>query len=217
MGDATDPREGEVEITPEERRFLERFFRRQALPWALLLAVISVAGAVVPTVRGALHARPDAGQALEVRTSAALAQLRGENEKLRQRVDALEQGLARRSEGVASADLGRRLDDAQLGLRQLEERVAGTLERRLDALETRIGDEGVPPPRAGAQGSDDVAAWDASAILDRIYALERRQEEDSAARLGEARGGAAALSGLEQRVSRLEQMVQSLPAAPAPR
>lgn len=213
MGDATDPRGGEVEITPEEERFLKRFFRRQALPFVLLLAAISVAGAVTAVVAAARHPHAEGGEALEARTAAALAQLRGENDKLRQRIDVLEQGIAHRTGGVAPADLDRRMDDTQNGLHELEERVAGTLERRLDALEARLTDEGARPSGAGTPS--DVSASNASAILDRIYALERRQEQGGAARLGEASDGA--LSGLEQRVARLEQMLQTQPAAAAPR
>ncbi len=70
MSEGIDPQGGEVEVSPEEERFLKRFFRRQALPWFVLAAVISVTSA--------WGLRGEADDALEARTSAALVQLRSE-------------------------------------------------------------------------------------------------------------------------------------------
>ena len=49
MAEAIDPRGGEIEVTPEEERFLKRFFRRQLLPYFAVLLVICVTSAWWPS------------------------------------------------------------------------------------------------------------------------------------------------------------------------
>jgi len=196
MGDATPPQEPIV-VSPEEERFLAHFFRRQMLPWAGVLLVIPVTA--IWWLAG------DDGGAREARTAAAIAQVRTENQALRAELAVLAEGFAAgRSSDRGGDELERRVEDAKQSVRMIEARVTAALERRIDALEAQasaLTDSGqdAPPP--------DAAAWDVSAILDRLYALEMRN------------GGSVSdhrVSVLEERIVRLEAPRGSLPAAPAP-
>lgn len=203
MADASDPLGGEIEVTPQERRFLKRFFRRQILPWALALTVISVTSAW-------WMGGEDPAQ-VEARAAAALAQLRTENQRLRAEFGA----LSERVQSVARSDRGdeleQRVEDAKRSVRLIESRVAAALEQRLDRLEARLA-EGPSVPTAGSVVGPppEAAAWDVSAILDRLYALEMREEQGG----GDPRA-AQRLLRLEERVARLEQDLSAIPAAPA--
>jgi hypothetical protein len=76
----------EMQVTPEEARFLRRFFRRQALPWLL--------GMVVAAIVAARWAVPAADPGIEQRlaeSTAAIEALRAENAALRTQLDALGQ------------------------------------------------------------------------------------------------------------------------------
>jgi hypothetical protein len=112
-------------------------------------------------------------------------------------------------------ELERRVEDAKRSVRAIEARVSAAVERRLDALEARIGaaspavagpSDAAPPPEA--------AAWDVSAILDRLYALEMRQERDAASQESANHSRVARVSQLETRVDRLEAGSGAIPAAP---
>ncbi len=195
MGDAM-PSEEPIVVSPEEKRFLARFFRRQMLPWAGILLGVLVAG---------IWWLADAdGGAREARTAAAIAQVRTENQALRAELAGFTERFdAGASSGRGGDELERRVEDARQSVRMIEARVTAALERRIDALEARVSarqDAGqdAPPPEA--------AAWDVSAILDRLYVLEMRD------------GGSISehrVSALEERIAQLETPLDSLPAAPA--
>jgi hypothetical protein len=198
-------------VTPEERRFLARFFRRHALPWFVLAMLTAVASAWL--LRG-----EDAG-ALEARTAAALAQLRSENQRLREELTAVSQRLeGLQGTGDRGADeLERRVEDAKQSVRMIESRVTAELDSRLDALEAQLGEGGgfaaAAAPAAGPPPGD-ASAWDVSTILDRLYALEMRQERDGAARETSERASGARIERLEQRLAQIEGPGSPTPAAP---
>ena len=216
MDDAAQGGGGELEVTPEEARFLRGFFRRQLRPWAVGLVALSV------TLSLALGDE-DAAE-VEVRTSSAVAQLRSENQKLVaeiERISArLETGLAAR-ESESGNDLERRVEDAKHSVRMIEARITARLERRLDSLEAKTAGGQVhgpmaaaPLPRPGTGAPPpDASAWDVSQILDRLYALEMSQQE-----VGSQARPSGRLGALEQRVARLEdsRVGQALPADMAP-
>jgi uncharacterized coiled-coil protein SlyX len=203
MSEGIDPQGGVIEVTPEEERFLKRFFRRHALPWFAAAVVIGVASA------WGLSGGGDDG--LEVRVSAALAQLRSENERLREQVSALaERRDSSAGAGVEGADdLEQRVENARRNVRMIEARVTAALDRRLDDLEARVA---ATPRRPGGDEPElpsEASAWDVSTILERLYALEMR-EGVSGPGSGDS-VSAARLAELEQRLARVEQR-----GAPAP-
>jgi hypothetical protein len=142
-------------VSPEERRFLRRFFRRQALPWILFLGLVAVGAA--------RWAVPAADPGLEMRLSqadAAIDAMRAENAALRTELAALGQrmhpAIERRlvaAEGRIAAIEKRPADaggsDVDARLARLEEKVATTTSaqdtitrshlNRLRDLESRIG------------------------------------------------------------------------------
>ncbi len=204
MSDEVDPRGGEIEVSPEEERFLKRFFRRQALPW--------FAAAVLIALTATWTLRPEAGDdGLEVRVSAALAQLRSENEELRSQVTALSEKLATPRVALEGADeLERRVEEARRNVKMIEARITADLDRRLDSLEAQVAQSPGPAAAPGAASLPaDVSAWDASAILERLYALEMQQ--------GQGGGASPELSGrlaeLERRLARVEGPANGVPAA----
>lgn len=197
MSEGTDPQGGVIEVTPEEERFLKRFFRRQALPWFAAAVVIGV------TAAWGLSGGDDDG--LEVRVSAALAQLRSENERLREQVSVLA-GRLDSSAGAGAEgadDLEQRVESARRNVRMIEARVTAALDRRLDDLEARVA---AAPPRPGGDEPElpsDASAWDVSAILERLYALEMREGAPGAAPGDGA--SSARLADLERRLALIEQ------------
>lgn len=204
MSEGIDPQGGEIEVSPQEKRFLKRFFRRQALPWFVLAAVIGVASA--------WGLRGGTDDALEARTSAALAQLRSENEKLREELSALAAGLERsaRTGNVSTGELERSVENARRNVRMIESRVTAALDRRLDALEARNGSALRLPAGGTPELPSDASAWDVSAILERLYALEMRQDLPASG-TGDA-ASASRLAVLERRLAQLEE--REAPAAP---
>ena len=198
---AEEPQGAEFEVTPEEARFLGRFFRRQVRPYVALVAVIAVIAAWwSPTGNERARVTVNAGQIADVRAEGG--QLRAEVDALAARIEAK---LANTDRG--GDELERRVQDARRSVRMIEARVTATLERRLDALESRVekGNAsrvsfGAPPPEA--------ATWDVSAILDRLYNLEMRQED-------EKRSEVTRIARLEDRLSHLERRLGlgSVPAA----
>lgn len=198
MDDAPQAVAGEIEVSPEEKRFLARFFRRQILPWAGALLVISAAIS--------LGFGGDDTREAEARTSSAVAQLRAENQKLR---DEIERLSARVEADVSAKDsssgneLERRIEDAKHNVRMIEARITAKLERRLDGLEAQLTDGvAAAPVSAGGSGvapPPDASAWDVSQILDRLYAVEMSQQKR-----GTSAPNTAQLRALEARLSRLE-------------
>jgi small-conductance mechanosensitive channel len=181
------------------------------LPYFAVLLVIGVTFAWWP------GEEEDVG-ALEARTSAALAQLRTENQRLRAALDALSErmdaGLSAQDHGAN--ELERRVEDAKRSVRMIEAQVIAATERRLEALESQLGMSAPSPARTAPAGPPpEAAAWDVSAILDRLYALEVRQEREAAAWETDQRSRAAQLAQLAGRVARLEQAELPMPASPA--
>lgn len=197
MSEEIDPQRGEIEVSPEEERFLRRFFRRQVMPWFALAIVMAVAAA--------WGMRGESDQALEVRVSAAIAQLRSENERLGQQVEGLS-GAAESAKGVDAREadeLERRVESAKQNVRMIEARVTAELDRRLDALEAHANAAPAMPTGVGSgEFPSDAAAWDVSAILERLYALEMR--EGGGGNSGASPAAAGRLFELERRLEQLE-------------
>jgi hypothetical protein len=123
--------QGEMQVTPEEARFLRRFFRRQALPWMVVLGVLAIAAArwAVPA------ADPDTALRL-AETQAMLEAVRVENAALRTELDAVGQRIA--------AAVERRIDAAEARIAAVEKRpgaraadTSGIVER-LARVEERV-------------------------------------------------------------------------------
>lgn len=193
-----DEAAAELQVTPEEERFLKRFFRRQLAPWLVLLLGVSLAA-------GWWGRGGDDEAAREARTAAAMAQLRNENQRLLEQIAALREQVEAGAQASPGDELERRVEAARRNVRMIESRVTAALEQRIAALEAQQTREEVAPP-------PDLAAWDVSAILDRLYALETRQQEGGVG----AGVSPAAVSRLEDRLAALEQRLPALPAAPAP-
>jgi hypothetical protein len=145
----------ELQVTPEEARFLRRFFRRQLLPWALGLGAVAVAAA--------RFAVPPADPGIERRLSesgAAIESLRAESAALRTQLEALGQRIPR--------DFERRLAAAEGRLAAVERRPSGAgreasdVAARLRRLEERL---------AAAGGAEDSVA---RSNLARLQELEAR-------------------------------------------
>jgi len=121
----------EIQVSAEERRFLRRFFRRQALPWMLVLGVVAIGAA-----RWAVPAA-DPGLEMRLRESiAAIESLRAENAALRTQMDALGQR-------VQHPAVDRRLEAAEARLAAIERRPAASadasgVDDRLARLEGRL-------------------------------------------------------------------------------
>ena len=175
MSAASDPQRGEIEVSPEELRFLRGFFRRHSLPYIVLTAVLALG--VVWWSDSAVEG--DADQTAEDR--AATEDLRAENQQLRA---ALSQLSGRVDTVLSDANGGagtltQRIEDANRSVRSIESRVTAALERRLAEVDRRLydlesrGDANTSP--AKLSDADDPSAWDASAILERLYDLEMRQ------------------------------------------
>ena len=163
--------QAEMQVTPEEARFLRRFFRRQALPWLLGLGIAAIAAA-----RWAVPAA-DPGLAHELaQTRALIETVRAENATLRTQLDAAGQrlqGAVDRRIAAAESRLAevekrpsqRGGDTSGMGDRmaRLEERIASATDEqetitrsnlsRLKDLEIRmlhIEGSGAPMPAAPA-------------------------------------------------------------------
>ena len=200
---AGEPQGAELEVTPEEERFLKRFFRRQVRPYVLLMAVIAITAAWwSPTGNENSRVMVNAEQ---------IAGVRAEGDQLRAEVAAL---AARLETKLASSDRGgdeleRRVQDARRSVRMIEARVTAALDRRLDVLESRVEKSGASRASFGAP-PPEAATWDVGAILDRLYSLEMRQGN-------EQRSDVTRIARLEERLSRLEERLGmgSTPAASA--
>lgn len=207
MSDVTDSQGGEIEVTPEEERFLRRFFRRQALPYVALLGVMLIT-AVIWT-------DDDGGGEREARIAAAVAQIRAENQQFARQLAVVSEQVAHKGNADHGAnELERRVEDARRNVRMIEARVTASLERRLDSLETRLAARdslaALPgAPVAVASPPPDAAAWDVSSLLNRLVALEMSQQQ-----AGADPAVAGRLARLEERLGRLEQAASVASLAP---
>jgi hypothetical protein len=119
---------GEIQVSPEEVRFLRRFFRLQALPWMVVIAAFSIVAArwSAPVVVGSAEVEQQLSEAV-----AAIDALRSENAALRAVLDA----------------------EAKRVQAALDRRV-GAVEGRVAAVEKRSA---VPGVRAGGEVAARVA------------------------------------------------------------
>jgi hypothetical protein len=205
MSDSTNPQRAGIEVSPEEMRFLRGFVRRQLVPWTLMLLAVWALG-------GWWTGDSDVSD-MEARTAAALAQVRSENQKLRADLTSLRtEMLAVPASHSGGDELERRIEDAKANVRMIESRISAALDRRISALEAGRTRGAPMAGNAEAGPPPDAAAWDVSAILDRLYALEMREGQGAS---GSADRGVA---DLERRMIQLEAAAQGLPvpAGPAP-
>ncbi len=175
MPAASDPQRGEIEVSPEELRFLRGFFRRHTLPYIVLTAVLALG--IVWWSSSAVEG--DADHTAEDR--AATEALRAENQQLRAALSQLSgrvDTVLSDAEGGAGT-LALRIEDANRSVRTIESRVAAALERRLDEADRRLYDlenrADAGPSPAKLSDAEAPPAWDVSAILERLYDLEMRQ------------------------------------------
>jgi hypothetical protein len=150
---------------------------------------------------------------MEARTAAALAQVRNENQTLRAELASLRSEMLTAPASHPGGDeLERRVEDAKANVRMIESRISAALDRRISALEANRTQGASVASNAGSGPPPDAAAWDVSAILDRLYALEMRESQSASA------GADRNVAGLERRILQLEAAAQGLPlpAAPAP-
>ncbi len=207
MSDVTDSQGGEIEVTPEEERFLRRFFRRQALPYVALLGVMLIT-AVIWT-------DDDGGGEREARIAAAVAQIRAENQQFARQLAVVTEQVDHAGNTDSGAnELERRVEDARRNVRMIEARVTASLERRLDSLETQLAARdslAALPGASVAVGSPplDAAAWDVSSLLNRLVALEMSQQQ-----AGTDPVVAGRMARLEERLGRLEQAASVASLAP---
>ena len=144
-----------IQVSPEEYRFLRRFFRRQALPWVVGLALVATAAARM--------AVPDAAPGVALRIEEAMsriAALEAQNASLRTELDAMDQrmpgGLERRLAGAEARIAAVERHPAEAG----GDDVAGRVER----MESRL---------ASATSSQETVA---RSNLARLRDLEQRMD-----------------------------------------
>jgi len=121
----------EIQVSPEERRFLRRFFRRQALPWMLALALLAVASARL--------AVPAAAPGVVLRLDEAMAKIEGlerQNAALRTEIESMGQRMP--------GGVERRLASAEGRITAIERRPAasgrdpGDVAQRVGRVEERL-------------------------------------------------------------------------------
>jgi hypothetical protein len=150
-----------IQVSPEEYRFLRRFFRRQALPWVVGLALVAIAAArmAVPDAAPGVALRIDEAMARIAALEAQNASLRTELEAMGQRMPGgLERRLAAAEGRIAAVERSPAAaggDDVAERVERMESRLASatstqeTVTRsnlsRLHDLEERMAAiEGVP-------------------------------------------------------------------------
>jgi hypothetical protein len=192
----------EIQLTPDEQRYLRRTFQRHALPYLAAmgaLAAWSLFARPEPAPEAAAPAPPLAEQpeflALRQELERALAQLAGAAPREPQQAGAAARQLAA---------LERRLEQAS---------------QRVGELEERLGAAGA---RAVGPAPAQAAGFDAAPLLDRVYRVELRQDRVDQARTAleaaYARGQQELLErfyDLERRFDGLERRVAAA-EAPAP-
>lgn len=155
--------EPEIQLSEAEKRLLRRSFHRYALPY---LGALGLALAVAMALPGTVEVEPGSDPATTAAMEAnrtALDELRIELASLRGKVSGVE------SEGSSGAqDLAKSFAAVDKRIK----RVAG----KVEALESRA-DQAESAGTSAAALPDDAASWDVSAILERLYDLEVRQEK----------------------------------------
>jgi len=190
----------EFRITPEEDRFLRGFVRRHAGRYVL------IAGALVAAALWAGQGGGSGAGAVPEQWRADLDELRAAHESLRAELAAARaesRRLGAELEGVVA-----RVSSADAAARRggdLEERVATAL-RRLDRVESRVGE--------GAGGAAP-GSWELGSVLERIEAVETRQERDVRERETFEKSVLNRLYAVEVRAAGQGSAVQ-IPASPAP-
>jgi hypothetical protein len=157
----------EIQVSREEHRFLRRFFRRQALPWMVALALVAVASArmAVPAMAPGVALRLDEAMAKIEALERQNAALRTEIEAMGQRMPAsIERRLASAEGRIMAIERrpeasGRDPGDVAERVARVEDRLASAtsaqetevrsslsrlrdLEARMDAI---AGDSGSAP------------------------------------------------------------------------
>ncbi len=180
MADPGEASTGEIQVSPEEVRFLRGFFRRHALPYLLLGAVALAAALALVAGRDVPQPGPGAPResAAPVDT-AALQELRAESVRLRGELAELRRWF--------EAEMAR---PVARGVTAVERRVGAALER-LEKLEARV-------PKAVPL--EPLASGDASAIVARLYQLEQRLAERDRVRTDAEQSILGRLMSLEERV-----------------
>ena len=157
----------EIQVSPEEHRFLRRFFRRQALPWMVALALVAVASArlAVPAMAPGVALRLDEAMAKIEALERQNAALRTEIEAMGQRMPgAIERRLASAEGRIAvierqpaaserdPADVAERIarvEDRLASATSAQETATRSSLSRLRDLEARMdaiaGDSGAAP------------------------------------------------------------------------
>jgi hypothetical protein len=148
-------KDAQIQVSPEEYRFLRRFFRRQVLPWVVGLALVAITAARL--------AVPEAAPGAALRIDEALARvaaLEAENAALRTQVEGMGQRMP--------SGLERRIAAAENRLAAVERRpaaparVAGDVAERVARVEERL---------ASAAGSQETVT---RSNLSRLRDLEER-------------------------------------------
>jgi hypothetical protein len=157
MSDAGGSR-GEIQVSPEEARFLRRFFRLQALPWMVVIAVFSIFAArwSAPTVIGSAEMEQRLAE-----TVASVDALRAENAALRA-------ALAEEAQR-AQAALDRRVGAVEGRVASVEKRSSGSGSRAGDDVAERVAK--LEQRLAAASGEQDTLA---RSNLARLRDLEAR-------------------------------------------
>jgi uncharacterized protein YlxW (UPF0749 family) len=144
----------EIQVTPEEARFLRRFFRRQALPYLLVLGAAAITAA-----RWSAPAAPGFERRLQ-EAAAAVDALRAENAALRAEIETLGKRM--------QAAVDRRLDALEGRVAAVERPPNAPVADPSDVVE-RIGR--LEERLASASGGHDTVA---RSNLARLNDLESR-------------------------------------------
>ncbi|HEX5066839.1 MAG TPA: hypothetical protein VFY49_12045 [Myxococcota bacterium] len=158
-----------LDVSAEEQRYLRRTFRRFALPWVLMAAVLGALAGAAPrwieatpetgAPSGASHASEDVGP------------LHGEIATLSQRIVGLEAAVAKTRDRLVELE-GRSSvsnDNGGLDTEALERRLEG-FTARIVALESRAGSAGDSPSAEGLRLDAQIAA-----LAERLARLETEQ------------------------------------------
>ncbi len=213
-----DRRANEIEVSADEERFLRRFVRRELLPWlagVAALAALALGAALHAPIGALADSAPGSERAWSETTgldSAALAELRAENARLRADLGALEPRL-------------RELFESRLA------RLEGSVAARTTSVSRETAGDTAPKPLGDPSAirerlynlemRQDRKEQERAAlqqdVLARLYELERVSQAEASARLENLQSGEQRVEKLELRVGQLEHQrgPESVPAAPA--